>query len=337
MSERDSATADHAHDWARRGQPSRNHDSARLTFLLEGSWKDPSPNLRLGPPPQKAAPAPPSPRSVRDLCSLISRGTGPATHIVYAYIAFAVLFSFWMTASMQWKTGHLVGIGATAMAALFTFFAARFFNKSVRRGFVTVGSDGFHIHRRGLQSEYVSYEDVESIRAETSPKGGRVVVVDTRAGPQRLPLGNVVDEEKALAKTLKKRLSRAHKRYHRRDRAAVDVSLLDRNGRTIGAWRSELAKLRAGGYRQARIQDEALIELLEDDGAPRERRVAAALSLLDTDDPKKRARVDRARDVAAHPKLRIALEGVLDGTLEEATVEALAAEEADSAQRRELG
>lgn len=110
-------------------------------------------------------------------------------------------------------------------------------------------------------------------------------------------------------------------------------ALLDRDGRSQEAWRSDLrGLLTAESYRHQSITREDLLRVLEDPRSPAQRRVAAAMALADTPDAtvaiRARAAVDNAEE-----RVRVVLTGALDGALDDdALADALADER--SAQRR---
>jgi hypothetical protein len=255
--------------------------------------------------------------------SLVASGAGPGAHLGLAYIMTCILGGFWVAPISAYQNSNIVGVVAmVALAAVVSFGAMRVARRAALRGNVVVGSDGFRLHQN-RRERFVSYRDVRAVHTVTSKRGAYEVVVETTAGSERLPLGNMVDDERGLGEALAGRLRGALERYRARLPAA-DLALLDRKGRSLAAWRQDLAQLRDGHYREAAVDDPALVELLEDDAAPHERRVAAALSLLDTGDAQHREEVRRASDKSAHPRMRIALERALAGELDDATVEALA-------------
>ena len=75
-----------------------------------------------------------------------------------------------------------------------------------------------------------------------------------------------------------------------------------------------------GGYRDAALDPRALLDVVEDGGAPAERRIAAAAALGSADATLRR-RVAAAADTCADPRLAAALAAAGAGELEEAAVE----------------
>ncbi len=111
------------------------------------------------------------------------------------------------------------------------------------------------------------------------------------------------------------------------------LAALDRNGRSVEAWREGLRAAFAGtGYRRAPLlPPEELAALVTDTRVSAERRIGAALALsLRADEPLS----DRLRIASAAqetPALRVAVERAAAGTLEdEVLTEALAAAEAEA-------
>jgi hypothetical protein len=118
--------------------------------------------------------------------------------------------------------------------------------------------------------------------------------------------------------------------------AAALLSRLDRQGRPIGAWLADVraAAREEGGYRAAAIDGPALLDVVEDAGAPIERRIAAATAIGGARDGDARARVRIAAAACADDRLRIALHNAAEGSVEEEQVEeAIRAEQAAKPQR----
>lgn len=101
--------------------------------------------------------------------------------------------------------------------------------------------------------------------------------------------------------------------------------LLDRNGRSIRAWREQLARLAHDGevatYRTGGLRARELAVVLLEPSAPAERRLGAALAMVD-------ARIrDAAREIHAAAKdcrdarLRRALETLADGEVDEDAID----------------
>ena len=99
--------------------------------------------------------------------------------------------------------------------------------------------------------------------------------------------------------------------------------LLDRRGRPPAEWLRELSALtqKEAGYRDMAIDREELVQVLLDAGTPAERRIGAAVALCAGDEPQIRDRVRIAADSCANERLRVAIDAVADGELDEETLE----------------
>lgn len=103
--------------------------------------------------------------------------------------------------------------------------------------------------------------------------------------------------------------------------SSVQLAELDRRNRSVSAWRDDLRGLLAvegSGYRGAALGPDQLAEVVEDAGAPTERRVAAAVALSGKGDEEARRRVRVAVEACADRDLRAALEHAAEGEIEEA-------------------
>jgi hypothetical protein len=102
----------------------------------------------------------------------------------------------------------------------------------------------------------------------------------------------------------------------------VGLEELDRRGRSLAAWRSDLEKLLARGtdYRRAGLTPADLGAVIEDAAAPAGRRIAAAVALFGAapEDARRRARI--AAQASADDDLRIALEKAAEGEIDEGLV-----------------
>lgn len=100
------------------------------------------------------------------------------------------------------------------------------------------------------------------------------------------------------------------------------LARLERNGRSLDAWRAALAALLRGGegFRDASVTRDDLVGLLDDVDAPVERRIAAAIALVEGDDADALELVERAERDADDRALRHAFESVRRRTLDEPTL-----------------
>lgn len=122
---------------------------------------------------------------------------------------------------------------------------------------------------------------------------------------------------------------------YRSGMASDDASILGRRSRTSSEWIRSLRRMGTGAEADLRtppIPNEFLWRVLEDASRPRDQRVAAAIALSDNIAPNERERIRIAAGTTVSPKLRVALEQVADGQVEEpAMEEALAELEAEDA------
>lgn len=187
---------------------------------------------------------------------------------------------------------------------------------------LVIGADGL-IVRRFLRDRFVRWADLVStdVRANgvvLTLANGRALRAKARhLGPDaRAQLSGRIDEALAV--------------WRRGGDDAEPAARLGRRGRSLTAWRQEVARALAADarYREAPVPRDAVVRVLESAAAPVGRRLGAALALADASSDER----ERVRAVArgtAEPRLRVALESIAAGTPDEAAIEALtAAEEA---------
>jgi hypothetical protein len=106
------------------------------------------------------------------------------------------------------------------------------------------------------------------------------------------------------------------------------LPLLDRRGQPTESWRKKLRELIGEGYREARVPRVRVVSVLEDPHASSERRLAAAIALVESMDPATRTFGSKlAKSIArslADPELAHALEELADGNLGDEKLEAVA-------------
>jgi hypothetical protein len=171
---------------------------------------------------------------------------------------------------------------------------------------LTIGSDGVWIKRRWAAC-FVSYRDLDG----ASRRGDKLVLrTDPHEHAVRCQDGASVDA--AL-----ERIRLGLQSWRSRD-PAIEISLLERAGRTPQAWREHLVRLIAGaaaGYRDRALSQADMWRVVEDPRAQPEHRVAAALALSPR--VKERERLRIIASSCAHAPLRIALDHAAEGELEE--------------------
>lgn len=97
---------------------------------------------------------------------------------------------------------------------------------------------------------------------------------------------------------------------------AASLALLDRDGRTVNAWRAALTGLgtSAAAFRGATLDRDALLDALDEPGEDPERRVGAVLALRDDEAAQTRVRV--AIEACSDDAMREAMRAAAEGTLE---------------------
>jgi len=201
-----------------------------------------------------------------------------------------------------------------ALLALVTY-GSLWLLRYVSPGAAAVGADGVAIEYPGRR-RFVPHSAITNVTL--SNRGVRIHsgmhVVD-------LPTYTFVSREAAQSAALAARIQEARDAaLSRADAAHAKLALLDREGRSLVAWRDELRKvLRDGaGYREARFDAEELASIVEDVGASAERRVAAAIAISPrAKDPILADRLRIAVGVCANEPLRIAIDRALEGGLED--------------------
>lgn len=200
-----------------------------------------------------------------------------------------------------------------------------------------VGTDGLHLKSR-LKEKFFPLERIASVAPTRN--GIELAMIDgSRAN---LPIASsyqLSPYDKELQAALLQRIHEVQKR--RTDTASSSEATvgwrLGRGERTIADWLASLVGEGGddGGFRDAEIRLDDLVEVLDDrSGAPAHERVAAAVLLAKRGGDEDRARIRVAAEAVVAPKLRVALDAIADGkdvaALEEAIREA---EEEDVKQR----
>jgi hypothetical protein len=183
-----------------------------------------------------------------------------------------------------------------------------------------VGSDGVTVERI-LSRTFVPYEQLASMTREP---GAIVLALRGSKRRVRLPTGNRSGisrsrEDLSPQAVLYNRLCEAMAANKLGSSERARVGELDRAGRTLAAWRDHLRALTRdeSSYRRAALSRDELTLVLEDAGAPAERRVAAALALATVAEPGHEQRIHDAVVACADEPLRIALEAAAEDELTE--------------------
>lgn len=198
-------------------------------------------------------------------------------------------------------------VALTAAAALLASIGVFGVLRVLRRREVTVGDDGVAI--RGIvRTRFVPYATLS--RVTKDDEGVRLH--EKNGGDELLPPAPGGD-------ALFERIHEAMARRSGNEMPEGALELLDRNGRSVEAWRAELRRLAARGesYRETALAAERLAEVVGDPDATPERRIGAAVVLAGTSDAGVRRRVRIAIDACADGDMRIALERAAEGEISE--------------------
>ncbi len=194
---------------------------------------------------------------------------------------------------------------------LFTTAGAAWLAAHVNRAkSITVGADGL-IVPGVLRDRFVPFADIVAVRAERSR-------VDIELRDHRLSLSAREDAARAVALRVEDAMSA------RADGPTAEARLgqLGRGGRSVAAWREAAARaVRSGGaYRATGFSEDDLTALLGSSEAAAEHRLGAAMALAAGGDAQ-RENVRIAADACADPKMRVALEAIASGEVDEEAVE----------------
>jgi hypothetical protein len=201
------------------------------------------------------------------------------------------------------------------------------FLRDVWPGSATVGADGVTL-RSPWRRRFVPLAAI----AEVSTRGAHVVMTLDGAERLVLPARRLGQTGEVAGDALVTRIAQAKEAAELRDAAsAAAVSALARGSRTVDAWRRDLVELvkTARDYRSQGVDVAALERVLGDAAAEPEARVGAAVALSSTArEPGAKARLRVATEAVASAPLRAAIHRALDGEVDEAELEAAAADAA---------
>jgi len=120
--------------------------------------------------------------------------------------------------------------------------------------------------------------------------------------------------------------------HESRGDSSLHLDQLSRRGKSLAAWKQDLALLaKNGGFRASTTSFDDLDAVLSDPTASLEHRLAAALALRSRADTHASARIRVAAEASAHPKVRVALAELATGDDADAAIEAALAEESSRA------
>ncbi|MFT3772007.1 MAG: hypothetical protein QM820_41905 [Minicystis sp.] len=256
---------------------------------------------------------------------------GLALAFVFCVVVFwGMVFSMFLRELIVAPTSRTL-LGGGVMAILGTPLAGLGLGliRALQRREAVVGTDGI-VFRRALRKLRIPYDEVTGVLPDARGvrllrRGASPVVLPTQGavdGPlpeRRAAPGVHVPEAEARRNAL---LARIEEAMAMRDQGAVarpGLDLLDRRGRSIAAWREELAKLldEGAGYRRTGLTAGDLAGVVEDASASVERRIAAAVALATKPEDEARQRVRIAAQACADDELRRALESAAEGEIDE--------------------
>jgi hypothetical protein len=197
---------------------------------------------------------------------------------------------------------------------------------------LTVGRDGITISSRWGR-RFVSFADVTSVNRYSdvqAPRRGRRgneviyagVVLHLRGEDLRVPITRGLQPDDELFGACE-RINAALTAW--RATQPVNTDVLERGGRTTQDWVSDLRTLGTTDpttYRVAAVDREALFAIVEDPVNEASSRAAAAIAIGAKLDEESRVRLRKSAEAIADPKLRVAIEHVVDAK-EEAFAELL--------------
>jgi hypothetical protein len=190
---------------------------------------------------------------------------------------------------------------------------------------VTVGRDAVHIDR-ALASQTIAMRDI----AHAWGHGQALFVRDTNgkvtsvSGGSRLPLRDANQPASPIVLGVVDRILDAKKASAAAGSSeSALVTSLDRAGRTLAEWRKALGELFGGeaSYRAARLDPEEVEKVLGDATLPADRRIGAAIALQAANVPGTKERIRIAADLTAEEDVRVALEQIAEGEIEDAALE----------------
>jgi hypothetical protein len=229
-------------------------------------------------------------------------------------VVWSVVFAL-LTKAFGPSFGHSVGHSPAIMfilSALVTLVVVQ----RVGSPRVVIGTDGLRLEGR-LIHRFVPFSRVASVHEMPAVPNGMSGVVVLLTGGGRVVLPTVA-QTTAQVNALVERIREGRRRYEASG-GRSPTPHLERGGRTMKAWRSDLAQqLRPGGFRQASIDAADLERVVENPAVPLERRVGAVLALRElADDSGALARVRVTAGCAADERVRVALEEAAADELDE--------------------
>jgi len=255
-----------------------------------------------------------------------TRGTARALRAGFILGGLALLAS--VVALVRASPGHPV-VGAPLYALLGVVALAIVALAWATLG-VTIGADGVRIARAWGGARFISYGQIRAIEASGTDvridlANGAIVRVcfGHTAGFRWAGSGALEDQARTLVARVRERIEA---------RASADPSevaaTLARSGRSTKDWVADITRTTDGAasFRVPAVPAEVLLAVVENETAAPDARAGAAVALrCASADPASRERIGIAAEACAEPRLRVALESVARGALDEDLVGALEA------------
>ncbi|MEZ4252977.1 MAG: hypothetical protein R3B99_32620 [Polyangiales bacterium] len=169
-----------------------------------------------------------------------------------------------------------------------------------------VGAEGVRLRR--FRTRFVPFSSLDDVEVSKSKvflrlrDGTRVKLpIDTRARARVLRDDAVATIREALTT------------FREREGTAVSLVGLARGSRSVSAWLADLGRRADGDYREGALSTERLRAALDDPAAADDVRAGAAWLLARRGE---RESIHAARERAVHPKVRVALDAVLNDDVE---------------------
>lgn len=214
--------------------------------------------------------------------------------------------------------------GALGVPLAVLFFLLQFY--LVRQTFgpahIVIGADGIIVSQR-FRTRFIPFDRIRSITTAADH-----VTLDLTDGTSVRARARHLDSSAQAA--IQARVQDALAARRARSAEPSALAELDRAGRTAPEWRTALSGLLAQdrGYRAARLTREQILGVLENPAAPAARRIGAAIALTHSGDHEASSRIRVAAGSSANQRVRVALEKIAAGEMEDAAVDEAAEEEA---------
>ncbi|MBK8252747.1 MAG: hypothetical protein IPK82_08780 [Polyangiaceae bacterium] len=244
------------------------------------------------------------------------------------------LGSTWMVSAFAWILSpilasvitaaihQLVTLDIPSRAALIGILFALTYT-AIQRMFgpdsLVIGADGV-IVKGPFSARFIRFDDLNDFA--TSRSG---ITIFLKNGTEVRARARNLNEATQVA--LRERIEQAAALHNQVEMSSA--ALLEKGSRSISDWHVALAGIlsKDTGYRRAHVTREQIIKVLENPAAPALQRIGAAIALARSQDVEALKRMRIVAGACVDEKVRIALEGVARGDLENEAIEKLAAED----------